>query len=178
MDISRRGVLGVIGTGLGSVGLAGATQMNNQTNTPSGDQNEQGDGDGETDDDKNEQEDNEDENENENEQGDNENENDDKNEQGDNENENEDGNDHAEKNEGADNGNVGTVDLSQQEAEKVATQKVGGGTVQRVELEIEDAPKYSGTPVYNVVVKTNSGAIKEVTLNANSGDVLFVADGA
>ena len=33
-------------------------------------------------------------------------------------------------------------------------------------------------PVYNVVVKTNSGAIKEVTLNANSGDVLFVADGA
>lgn len=153
MDISRRGVISLIGAGLGSVGLTGVTQMNNQTSTPNGSQSEteqgEGDGDGETDDDQNE----------------NENENENKDES---EDENEDGND----------GNVGTVDLSQQEAEQIATQEVGGGTVQETELEIEDDSQSSGTPVYAVVVKTTSSMSKEVMLNANTGDVLSVEDEA
>lgn len=154
MGISRRGVISLIGAGLGSVGIAGATKMNNQTSTPTGDQNQQGDGDGETNDDKNEQ-------------GNNENENDEQNEQEDGDGETNDSSESDSESEKDEKSfTQSDVKLAPADAKQAATSTVSG-SVSSVSLENHD-----GSPVYQVIVTPNSGPATQVTVNANTGTVV------
>lgn len=62
----------------------------------------------------------------------------------------------------------GDVSLSEQDAIDVATGEVDG-TVREVELERED-----GTPVYEITVERETGAVSELSVHANDGTVLDV----
>ncbi|GGL71728.1 PepSY domain-containing protein [Halocalculus aciditolerans] len=155
MDISRRTLIGALGAGLGSVGLAAATGSNSTTTTSSEAQHESEKDSG-------------------NDTGNNDNETGQHGAQHGDQNapdnqsdgENNDGESDSKSETGEKSFTQADVKLAPADAKQAATSTVSGN-VSSVSLENHD-----GSPVYQVIVTPASGTAKQVTVNANTGTVV------
>lgn len=152
MDITRRTLIGALGAALGSVGIAAATGANS-TKTTSQHTEHESEQDSETDDGESDTETGQDSEQN--------------GEQDASDNENDGESDSGSE---TDEKSFTQADVSRTPTDaKTAAMKKVSGSVSGVSLENHD-----GSPVYQVIVKTASGTSKQVTVDANTGDVVKV----